>query len=452
MIRMGYGAAEHLHALVARVARALEGARGGDRRARSSARRECSGSRATRIALSRSTLATLARARRRRTSASSAASSRSAGRRSSFGPITWAIHEPRERRAHGAARRAGRRAPGRRRGRRGPDRARVASPRGRGRLESVALAGRRARRPPATFVFALGPWLGKLVPRRCSASGSSRRARRSSTSARRPGDARFAAPAMPAWIDFGAEIYGIPDLEGKGFKIAPDRHGAPFDPDSGERVADARRSSRPRAAYLAERFPALARRAARRERGLPVREHLERRLPHRPPSGLRERLARRRRLGARLQARPRRRRATSPRASRTAARSTPRFSLATKEAVAQPERLLMRGAALAAPRAAPRSRAAQDPVRRAGAATDVVPGRGERVGRARRRLAHGAAADRTGTGRTVSRPRYPMGVTALCDARAAPVRRRLPRTRRSARRSRRSSTSRSTRPTAPGSS
>ena len=36
------------------------------------------------------------------------------------------------------------------------------------------------------------------------------------------GDRRFAPPALPAWIDFGEEIYGIPDLEGQGFKIAVD--------------------------------------------------------------------------------------------------------------------------------------------------------------------------------------------------------------------------------------
>jgi glycine/D-amino acid oxidase-like deaminating enzyme len=50
--------------------------------------------------------------------------------------------------------------------------------------------------------------------------------------------------------------YGIPDLENRGFKIALDRHGPPFDADTGERlvtreeVAEVRR-------YLASRFPDL---------------------------------------------------------------------------------------------------------------------------------------------------------------------------------------------------
>ncbi len=74
-----------------------------------------------------------------------------------------------------------------------------------------------------------------------------------------PGDARFAAGALPGWADFnnGDIFYGMPDLEGRGFKVAHDKHGQPIDPDRGDRqaspgaLADAR-------LYLAKRFPALA--------------------------------------------------------------------------------------------------------------------------------------------------------------------------------------------------
>lgn len=69
------------------------------------------------------------------------------------------------------------------------------------------------------------------------------------------GDARFSPPALPAWIDFGEEMYGIPDIEARGFKIALDRHGSPFDPDTGERVPGETFSAV--RAYLARRFPAL---------------------------------------------------------------------------------------------------------------------------------------------------------------------------------------------------
>src|SRR5262249_60636471 len=72
-----------------------------------------------------------------------------------------------------------------------------------------------------------------------------------------PGDERFASPRMPAWIDFGAEIYGLPDLERRGFKLAPDRHGEPIDPDTGDRLVSPESVARMRA-FLARRFPALA--------------------------------------------------------------------------------------------------------------------------------------------------------------------------------------------------
>jgi glycine/D-amino acid oxidase-like deaminating enzyme len=72
-----------------------------------------------------------------------------------------------------------------------------------------------------------------------------------------PGDERFAPPRMPAWIDFGAEVYGVPDLESRGFKVGADRHGEPIDPDAEERLVGATSVARTRA-FLARRFPALA--------------------------------------------------------------------------------------------------------------------------------------------------------------------------------------------------
>jgi hypothetical protein len=51
--------------------------------------------------------------------------------------------------------------------------------------------------------------------------------------------AAFAPPQMPIWIDFGDQVYGLPDLESRGFKVGPDRHGPAFDPDTGERIVSA---------------------------------------------------------------------------------------------------------------------------------------------------------------------------------------------------------------------
>jgi glycine/D-amino acid oxidase-like deaminating enzyme len=61
---------------------------------------------------------------------------------------------------------------------------------------------------------------------------------------------------MPTWIDFGAEIYGIPDLENRGFKVALDRHGAFIDPDTSERIITPSLLAEVRQ-HLAERFPGL---------------------------------------------------------------------------------------------------------------------------------------------------------------------------------------------------
>jgi len=70
------------------------------------------------------------------------------------------------------------------------------------------------------------------------------------------GEERFKAPAMPVWVDFAEEIYGVPDFKGRGFKVAPDRHGPPADPDSLERVVDPGSLARVHE-YVGRRFPAL---------------------------------------------------------------------------------------------------------------------------------------------------------------------------------------------------
>jgi len=131
----------------------------------------------------------------------------------------------------------------------------VAPPTVRARLEAVEAndgSGIRAK----TFVFACGPWLPKLFPELLGARIFPTRQEVFFFGAP-PGDERFAPPRMPTWIDFGAEIYGLPDLEGRGFKVAPDRHGEPIDPDTDERLVAAESVQRVRA-FLARRFPALA--------------------------------------------------------------------------------------------------------------------------------------------------------------------------------------------------
>ncbi len=71
------------------------------------------------------------------------------------------------------------------------------------------------------------------------------------------GDRRFSEDVFPVWIDRGEQIfYGVPGNQWRGFKLADDTRGAPFDPTTGERVASAEglRAARD---YLGFRFPAL---------------------------------------------------------------------------------------------------------------------------------------------------------------------------------------------------
>jgi sarcosine oxidase len=107
-----------------------------------------------------------------------------------------------------------------------------------------------------TTVYACGPWLPKIFPE--VLGGRIRVTRQEVFFFGTPaGDRSFAPPQMPVWADITDRYsaYTIPDLENRGFKLAFDRHGPEFDPDSGDRVALGLDGAR---AFLAERFPALA--------------------------------------------------------------------------------------------------------------------------------------------------------------------------------------------------
>ncbi len=172
-----------------------------------------------------------------------------------YGPITWAIHEPesgflmafhavqavaRWARYQGCEYRA----------------ARVAPPEATGgRLE--ALTTERGEKVSAgAYVFACGPWLAKLFP---EVLGDRIFISRQEVFylGPPPGEERFKVGAIPAWADFAEEIYGVPDFKGRGFKVAPDRHGAAVDPDSLERIVSPDSKARVRD-YVRRRFPALA--------------------------------------------------------------------------------------------------------------------------------------------------------------------------------------------------
>ncbi len=121
-------------------------------------------------------------------------------------------------------------------------------------LESVKTIGG-GEITAAMFVFACGPWLPKLFPELLANRIHPTR-QEVFFFGSPPGDTRFASPQMPTWIDFGAEFYGLPDLENRGFKVALDRHGKAIDPDSDERTTSPEALAEVRK-FLAERFPAM---------------------------------------------------------------------------------------------------------------------------------------------------------------------------------------------------
>ena len=108
------------------------------------------------------------------------------------------------------------------------------------------------------FVFACGPWLGRVFPDLLGRRIFPTR-QEVFFFAPEAGDRRYAAGALPGWADFnGGDIYyGFPDLESRGFKIAHDAHGPAMDPDTGDRTPSAGALADVRA-FMARRFPGLA--------------------------------------------------------------------------------------------------------------------------------------------------------------------------------------------------
>ena len=170
-----------------------------------------------------------------------------------FGPITWAIHEPRSGflmafhavqavvqygMAEGVEY--------------VPEAA--APPSGKGRLASVVTRSGKSI-SAGTFVFACGPWLPKIFPELLGDRIFPTR-QEVFYFGPPPGDSRFGAAEMPVWVDFAEEIYGIPDFKGRGFKVAPDRHGPEFDPDTGSRVITPETLAGVRE-FVGRRFPGL---------------------------------------------------------------------------------------------------------------------------------------------------------------------------------------------------
>jgi sarcosine oxidase len=128
------------------------------------------------------------------------------------------------------------------------------------KLESPPLRGltlsNHSRLTADCYVFACGPWLGKLFPKTI---GGLVRATKQDVFffGTPPGDNRFGDGHLPVWADHrGRFIYGIPGSGRRGFKVSDDTRGPTFDPTFGERVVSPR-TLRAVREYLSFRFPAL---------------------------------------------------------------------------------------------------------------------------------------------------------------------------------------------------
>jgi sarcosine oxidase len=132
--------------------------------------------------------------------------------------------------------------------------AQIQNPRGSKRLDSIETAAGE-RISAGAFVFACGPWLPKLFPEFLAARIFPTR-QEVFFFATPPGNEQFAPPAMPTWLFRADQAYGMPDLEGRGLKLANDQHGERIDPDTQSRLVSPQGVEWARS-FLARRFPSL---------------------------------------------------------------------------------------------------------------------------------------------------------------------------------------------------
>jgi sarcosine oxidase len=106
------------------------------------------------------------------------------------------------------------------------------------------------------YVFACGPWMGKLFPE--TLGNVIRPTKQDIFFFGTPaGDSRFTDAHLPVWADHHDRfLYGIPGSDRRGFKVADDTRGASFDPTSGDRVVSQATLKRLRE-YIGFRFPGM---------------------------------------------------------------------------------------------------------------------------------------------------------------------------------------------------
>jgi glycine/D-amino acid oxidase-like deaminating enzyme len=124
-----------------------------------------------------------------------------------------------------------------------------------GRMEAITIAQNEILKADV-YVFAPGPWLGKVFPFLAeSISPTRQEVFFFGTPA---GDVRFSEERLPTWIDGGQRpFFGVPGNHWRGFKIADDTPGPVVDPTNMEREISQEKLVAARA-YMKMRFPDLA--------------------------------------------------------------------------------------------------------------------------------------------------------------------------------------------------
>jgi len=122
------------------------------------------------------------------------------------------------------------------------------------RMEGISVAPREILNADS-YVFACGPWLGKLFTFLMPIITPTRQEEFFFGTA--AGDLRLTEAQLPVWIDNGKHLfYGIPGNHWRGFKIADDTRGPVIDPTTMERQISTEGLTAARA-YIRLRFPAL---------------------------------------------------------------------------------------------------------------------------------------------------------------------------------------------------
>ncbi len=123
-----------------------------------------------------------------------------------------------------------------------------------GRMQNLRVGGERVEAD--LFVFAGGPWLAHLFPGFDPPLVKPTR-QEILYFGTPPGRPDLTDRELPVWVETGKNLfYGIPGSNYRGFKVADDARGAPFDPTDGDRTPspEAIRAARE---YMERRFPAM---------------------------------------------------------------------------------------------------------------------------------------------------------------------------------------------------